>query len=118
MEELFDTLINKFGTRNNLKTLPQYALDRDVFCEIFGPIYEILIDVYPYEGYAFKFWYNNDEWYILHKQSGTLINWYKHLGRTNTCNKDLSLDEYKEFVRMLYEELTGDYEEDEEDDED
>lgn len=103
---------------NNLKTLPQYALDRDVFCEIFSPIYEMLIDVYPYEGSDFKFWGYDDEWYLLHKDSGTLVNWYKHLGRTNTCNKDLSLDEYKEFVRMVYEELTGDYDEEDDEDED
>ena len=95
----------------NLSTLKQYAIDRDLFIEIFSPVYEMLWDVYPYEGADFKFWMCDDEIYLLHKDSGTLINWYKHLGRTNTCNKDLSIEEYKEFVRMLYEELTGDYEE-------
>ena len=34
-----------------------------------------------------------------------MINWYKHIGRTNTCNKDLSLDELKLFLLLLRKEL-------------
>ena len=48
---------------------------------------------------------DDDEYYILHKPSGTMINWYKHMGRTNTCNKDLSLDELRLFLLLLRKEL-------------
>ena len=34
-----------------------------------------------------------------------MINWYKHMGRTNTCNKDLSLDELRLFLLLLRKEL-------------
>ena len=34
-----------------------------------------------------------------------MINWYKHMGRTNTCNKNLSLDELKLFLLLLRKEL-------------
>ena len=34
-----------------------------------------------------------------------MINWYKHMGRTNTCNKDLSLDELRLFLLLLKKEL-------------
>ena len=43
-----------------------------------------------------------DEFYILHRDSGILINWYKHAGRTNTCNKpDFTLDDFREFLIEL-----------------
>ena len=48
---------------------------------------------------------DEDEYYILHKPSGTMINWYKHMGITNTCNKDLSLDELRLFLLLLRKEL-------------
>lgn len=89
----------------NLETLKQYAIDRDLFIEIFREIEDYIWDVYPYEGDDFKFWGYDDEWYLLHKDSGTLVNWYKHLGRTNTCNKNLSVEEYKTFVKMFIDEL-------------
>ena len=34
-----------------------------------------------------------------------MINWYKHMGRCNTCNKDLSLDELRLFLLLLRKEL-------------
>lgn len=43
-----------------------------------------------------------DEFYIIHFHSGTIINWYKHLGRTNTCNKEgFSTDDLIEFLVLL-----------------
>lgn len=91
----------------NLKTLPQYAIDRELFTSIFSSIIPIMYDIFPdYEGHDFKAWRSyDDECYILHKPSGTLVNWYKHLGRTNTCNKNLSIDEYTQFVNMFIEEV-------------
>ena len=50
-----------------------------------------------------------DEFYIIHFPSGTIINWYKHMGRTNTCNKNLTLDDLREFKKMLL--ASFDYEE-------
>ena len=44
-----------------------------------------------------------DEFYIIHFPSGTIVNWYKHVGRTNTCNKNLTLDDLREFKKMLLE---------------
>ena len=48
----------------------------------------------------------DDEFYILHRNSGTLINWYKHAGRTNTCNNpDFSMEDFRVFLTKLREEL-------------
>jgi len=93
--------------RKNLDTLKQYAIDREVFTRIFLRIYKLDMDdyLYNYEGHSFKAWKYDDEFYILHKDSGTLVNWYKHLGRTNTCNKNLSLVEYLQFVTMFLDEI-------------
>lgn len=77
-----------------LETLPQYHFDRDDFCKVFGEVFtddEIIdIDVmcgYPQNTENFLLYRWEDEFYIIHRDSGTIINWYKHLGRTNTCNK-------------------------------
>lgn len=96
--ETYKKMVEKI---NNLEALEQYAIDRDLFVEIFRPIDEFIWDNYDYESDDFKFWGYIDEYYILHKPSGTLVNWYKHLGRTNTCNKILSEEEYKTFVEMF-----------------
>lgn len=43
---------------------------------------------------------------IIHRDSGTIINWYKHLGRTNTCNKEgFTLADLKELLLLLKEDL-------------
>lgn len=87
--------------------LEQYAIERNNFCELFSllmsngiSITELCLD--GYESHHFKLWHDRyEEFYILHKPSGTLINWYKHLGRTNTCNKKLTISQYELFVQML-----------------
>lgn len=78
-----------------LETLPRYHFDRDDFCKVFGEVFtddEIIdIDVmcgYPQNTENFLLYRWEDEFYIIHRDSGTIINWYKHLGRTNTCNKE------------------------------
>lgn len=49
---------------------------------------------------------SEDEYYIIHLESGMMVNWYKHLGRTNTCSqKDRTIDDYYEFFRLFKEEL-------------
>lgn len=92
-----------------LETLPQYHFDRDDFCKVFGEVFtddEIIdIDVmcgYPQNTENFLLYRWEDEFYIIHRDSGTIINWYKHLGRTNTCNKEgFTLADLKELLLLL-----------------
>ena len=94
-------------TNNPLfKNLPQYHFDRNEMSEVFDAdfmywIWDHLNEVGD-EFYIFKHW---DEFYIIHLPSGTIINWYKHVGRTNTCNKNLSIEDLKEFKKMLLEDF-------------
>lgn len=96
-----------------LETLPQYHFDRDDFCKVFGEVFtddEIIdIDVmcgYPQNTDNFLLYRWEDEFYIIHRDSGTIINWYKHLGRTNTCNKEgFTLADLKELLLLLKEDL-------------
>lgn len=54
----------------------------------------------------FVWFKDSDEYYIVHKPSGMIINWYKHLGRTNACNQEgKSLDDLKEFFKLFNEDL-------------
>lgn len=92
---------------SNLEELPQYPLTRDEFKELFAEISELLYYENSFDGENFKYWRNEDEFYILHYPSGTILNWYKHLGRTNTCNKALTREEYKEFATMFINEVLG-----------
>ena len=99
--------------RNALEALPQYHFDRDDFCSV-------MFDVFTMEEYIdidvecgcnthldnFTLMRVEDEFYILHRDSGILINWYKHAGRTNTCNKpDFTLDDFREFLVELRKDL-------------
>lgn len=93
----------------NLETLSQYFIDRDLMVSLFSEfngLLEMVYDgMYGAKTDYFKLFREGDEYYIIHLDSGTMINWYKHIGRTNTCNKDLTIDEYREFLRLLYEDL-------------
>ena len=91
---------------NPLETLPQYALERDEFTEIYNDCVIYVYYNHPIETDDFKAWYSDDEWYILHKPSGTMINWYKHSGRTNTCNKILTKEQHKTFANMFLEDVS------------
>ena len=54
----------------------------------------------------FKCWYDEGDYYVCHMPSGMTINWYKHLGRANTCSKpDASLSDLWDFMRRRREEL-------------
>ena len=92
----------------NLYELPQYPIERELFEKLFIGIDKRLFweGINEAETDTFRYWKYGDEFYILHKDSGTLINWYKHLGRCNTCNKKLSIDEYKKFVSDFEEDLS------------
>lgn len=54
----------------------------------------------------FLLYYKEDEFYIIHLESGTIINWYKHLGRANTCNKlGFAYEDLKEMLKLLKEDF-------------
>lgn len=62
-----------------LETLPQYHFDRDDFCKVFGEVFtddEIIdIDVmcgYPQNTENFLLYRWEDEFYIIHRDSGSL----------------------------------------------
>lgn len=98
-----------------LETLPQYHFDRDEFVRAFYWLFtnDEIIDIEcdcschkVTDEFILYRW--EDEFYIIHRSSGTMINWYKHLGRTNTCNKDgFGLDDLREFLLRLKADLNG-----------
>ncbi|MBR3117682.1 MAG: hypothetical protein IKF29_00430 [Oceanobacillus sp.] len=93
----------------NFKDMTQYYFDRDSFIECFKSVFsddEIFILESACQEHKllgdFLLYYAYDEFYIIHLSSGIIINWYKHLGRTNTCNKeDFTLNDLKELLQML-----------------
>ena len=94
--------------------LPQYHFDRDDFCKIF---YEIFTSdqIFNLEEECqsggvhfdyFTLFYHENTFYILHRDSGIMISYYKHLGRINTCNRqDFTLDDFRIFLIALKEDL-------------
>ena len=94
-----------YETKNPLfETLPQYHFERSDMCEIFDWKFEDWLWEHKEEcNDEFLFTSRGDELYIIHFPSGTIVNWYKHMGRTNTCNKNLTLDDLREFKKMLLE---------------
>lgn len=101
-----------------LGELPQYHIDRDVLCKIVEETvgYDRLIDSFDsaaFTGENFTWFRKDDEFYIVHMDSGMMINWYKHLGRTNTCSQSgRTVNDYYTFFKLFKDEL--DYWEDEE----
>lgn len=107
-----DAIDESFGIKSNcwnLNTLPQYHFPRHEFCNIWEEVFKD-IDGIEWDSKIMNgiqtpnfhsYHDNDDEYYIIHLPSGTMINWYKHLGRTNTCNKNLSLSELKLFFILL-----------------
>lgn len=96
---------------NKLAPLPQYHIDRNEFCEIIKETvgYDRLMDAFCYGAVVsdrFAWFSNNDEFYIINLDSGMMVNWYKHLGRTNTCSQsNRRLEDYYEFFELFKEEL-------------
>lgn len=93
-----------------LESLPQYHLDRDLFCKIISETigYGQLLDAFCYGVVVcdeFTWFKNEDEFYIIHLDSGMMVNWYKHLGRCNTCSQNRTIDEYYQFFNLFKEEL-------------
>lgn len=93
--------------------MAQYYFDRNLFVDCFESVFsndeifalECACQAHKLLG-DFLLYYTEDEFYIIHLPSGTIINWYKHLGRTNTCNKEgASLKDLKELLQMLKKEM-------------
>ena len=98
----------------NLEDLHQYHFERCEISKIFKELFPCDSEVWDWDCVymcdfrdtsSFHAFRDFDEFYILHKPSGTMINWYKHIGRCNTCNKDLSLEELKLFLLLLKKDL-------------
>ena len=113
-ENRLDHLFHIKHRYRNLEDLHQYHFNREEMTNIFNEIFPIDSEKWDWDSVwmcefpdtsSFHAFRDDDEFYILHKQSGTMINWYKHMGRTNTCNKDLSLEELKLFLLLLRKEL-------------
>lgn len=96
-----------YKTKNPLfKDLPQYHFCREDMCKVFDADFmDWFWDHLEKRSDDFLLTRQADEFYIIHFPSGTVVNWYKHMGRTNTCNKDLTLDDLREFKRMLLEDF-------------
>ena len=94
-----------YETKNPLfEELPQYHFDRGDMSAIFDVDFMYWFwDHLECKTDEFLITRSGDEFYIIHFSSGTIINWYKHMGRTNTCNKNLTLDDLWEFMKMLLE---------------
>lgn len=98
-----------------LENLPQYHFERDEFVKAFYDVFDDeqvdeVIQACSEERYdgGFLMYYAEDEYYIIHLPSGTIVNWYKHLGRTNTCNRPgFTLDDLRAFLEGLKSELFG-----------
>lgn len=95
---------------NIFKPLPQYHFTREDFCRAWecSVSDEQTCDIlsqYDFVTSNFIFRRVGDEFYIIHMDSGIIINWYKHLGRTNTCNrKDFKFTDLCTFIKMFVEE--------------
>lgn len=92
-----------------LKKLKEYYFPREDFISEFRKVFtnvEILTILSYCENIhiteEFFLLYENGEYYIIHRDSGTMINWYKHLGRTNTCNKKgFTKKDFHKFLTLL-----------------
>lgn len=90
------------STCDYLQELPQYHFDRDEMCKVFDSDFiDWLWDHINEDSYDFGIKQRGDEFYIIHYPSGTIVNWYKHMGRTNTCNKPLTIEDLKDFKTLL-----------------
>lgn len=81
---------------NHLSPLPQYHIDRDKLCEIVKETvgYDRLMDAFCHGTVVcdeFAWFSNSDEYYIIHLESGMMVNWYKHLGRQTLAHRKTEL---------------------------
>lgn len=97
-----------------LQELPDYHFSREEFESAFREIFtvdEIAELEDRCQGHAnvyseFLLYWQDDTFYIMHLASGTIISWYKHLGRANTCNReDFDISDLKAFLKLLKEDI-------------
>lgn len=93
-----------YETKNPLfEKLSQYHFDTKDMGDVFDNNFmNWFWDHLECRGDEFLITQNNDQYYIIHFPSGTIVNWYKYmLYSTNTCNKALTVDDLREFKKML-----------------
>lgn len=108
-------IVEEWGEKNpkGLPELPDYHFDRNEFVNTFKEIFteDEFVDLEvkcqgSTNAYDFLLYWQEDTFYIMHLASGTIISWYKHLGRANTCNKeDFDIPDLKEFLLLLKKDL-------------
>lgn len=95
------------GVKNNrLEDMKQYHFEREQFEKAWEDVFtkeELVMVLSEGNLVTTNFLYTriDDEYYLIHLDSGTLINWYKHLGRTNTCsNENFTLDDLYTMLQL------------------
>lgn len=109
-----------YNVRNKcLQSMKHYAFDRDKLTELFNDhiasnekafrtLEDAIAGTDDHEVGDFRCWKDSDEeFYILHVPSGTIVGWYKfyHFGRDNFTNRDMDLDDLKDFFVLLRNQL-------------
>ncbi len=109
-----------YNVRNKwLQSMKHNAFDRDQLTKLFNDhiasndkAFETLEDAIAgtddHEVGDFRCWKDSDEeFYILHVPSGTIVGWYKfyHFGRCNFTNRDMSIEDLKDFFVLLRNQL-------------
>ena len=88
----------------------------DDFCRLFNEVFtsDQITDIEVACQYGgihldyFTLFHHDDEFYIVHRNSGIMISYYKNLGRINTYNRPgFTLDDFGVFLKLLKEELLG-----------
>lgn len=113
-------IIGKFEKRDQrdrdkqkLSFPPEYIFERESFTKVWNEVFTAeetdsvfsLCQESPYLDDFIIAW-DEDTFYFIHKKSCTIITFYKHIGRCNTCsNQDLDLDDLKKFFTLLKEDL-------------
>lgn len=102
-----------------MKPLEEYPIEREefvtAFCSVLDSENDSVItntDIYDiitegYEGDTYKCWLYDDEVYILNKDTGDLVNWYKigHIGRCLTSTLGSNSSDYVKFFVGLADEM-------------
>lgn len=84
--------------------------ERDTFNEAFHKVFDpaevLLLEVACQEHKHigdFYLYYDEDEFYFINLDTGMIVQYYKHLGRCNAVNDDISIDELVDFLTDLKE---------------
>lgn len=110
-----------YVTNEFLRDMPEYPFDREqltiAFKEIIGScdaeekLYDIVYSGNKFNNIGdFRIWTEEEETYILHLPSGTIVGWYKfmHIGRCNFCNKpDMTINDLRDFFMLLRKSVDG-----------